>query len=1270
MGATVLPVAAAPPEQLKPPSTPSVDGFGQHISADDSFDPRIATPFPDQSASTASIQTSGGPDTFGYWWNDNSLFNWIDARTGVQLPLTGDDNYYGPVDIGFNFRYYENNYVQLYVSTNGLISLGEGTSPYSNQSIPMTEWPNNLIAPFWDDLCVSCYISGSIYYRWGGSAPFRYFVVAWHDVTRYENSGPLTFEVVLYENGDIVMQYLTLSGTLNSTTVGIENATGSDGLLYLYNASGLVSGKAIRFYRPPPAGRVAVNRHYEGALVTPGSRKVFSFQARNTGDAGNDVYDLSSNSGWPVSFFREDGATPLTDSDGDGLVDTGSVEQNSLFTVTAQIMAPPTATIGESNTATITMRSSRTTEKYESITLQTAVPAPFAQVYIDSADGAMSFYLARPAEQLFSKASPENQRGRDVAVAELPNGAFVYIWGNEGCAGSFCELQFINLEYALLGRYATPTGEARRLTDHSSAAINTYDLSPALAVTPDGAIGVFWRRRLYNNSNGTSNENLWFVTLTGAGNPVGAPINLTNNSNWNTGNDLNVPQFFNPHITATTDNRFVLAWNRSHLTNAGWVDDIYYSVRASSGSEIHSITKLTNSTPGTVGFYQSALAQLTSGRTFLSWNGRQNSNDDIYFVVLDSNGALLKQITNLSIDETVVDWWNWDAVQLSDGKILAAWEAWGCYADEWTPRIRFVLLDASFNRIGEPQCLPRLAATAKGDTSASLAADHAGHVVFTWKNVDDGYQRDLYYALLNTNGTIQSPPMIFRTSQTITSTFQTNAMGYGNTTVSYIAGSPQRITMSTSAPTLTADGSSQSTITAAVSDALGNRILDIPVTFVTSLGMIVGQAVTDVNGYATVQLTAGIELGTAIVGSTAGAARSQIEIPLVAGPPAVLTLTAETQTLIADGSSQSVIRATVRDAYTHLLAGKAVNFSTTLGTITGQATTDANGETTVMLTAGLTLGAATVTASTDGASNQIDVQLGLGPATSISVVADRASVTADDKSQVRITATVHDEYSHPVPNFTLTFESTLGTIATQATTDANGSASAFLDVGKQAGTAIVTVSSGSLIGQTNIILLAPYYSLYLPAIANPKPPASKPPVPQFVNSGFEQGAGIGWQELVNSTPGTLIYAYGAKPAVPKPVEGSYVAWLGGKPNQINTLRQTLLLPQVYSLGLRYVYYIASEESNCNNDHVIVRLTTNQTQRILDNFNLCNTTATGGNWQARITDLPGEFNGSLLTLTFESTLNGSNNSNFFLDAVTLCSDDPTAPIATQRCAAAQ
>jgi hypothetical protein len=130
-------------------------------------------------------------------------------------------------------------------------------------------------------------------------------------------------------------------------------------------------------------------------------------------------------------------------------------------------------------------------------------------------------------------------------VAETPDGNFVYAWTKGRCLDNNCNTYVSEIEYALLDRYGNTVRPVSKLTDHTGATMDTYDY-PAVAVAPNGRIGVLWYRYLWNGSTGKSNYNIWFAILDASGNRVYGPVNLTNNNAWGTWSDLNVPRFLLP----------------------------------------------------------------------------------------------------------------------------------------------------------------------------------------------------------------------------------------------------------------------------------------------------------------------------------------------------------------------------------------------------------------------------------------------------------------------------------------------------------------------------------------------------------------------------------------------------------------------------------------------------------------------------------------------------------------------------------------------------
>lgn len=182
---------------------------------------------------------------------------------------------YGSLNIGFNFTYFGNTYSQFYISTNGLLTFGTGTTDPSEDPIPTAGSPNNFIAPFWDDLVIDP--SGNILYTTVGASPNRKLIVQFRNMGFYY--GPIyvgTFSVILYETSNkIQFQYRVLilpSSPLvhgENATIGIENSDGTAGVQYAYhNATAITTGQAISFTPSGSTYDMNSNAMYDGVYLT------------------------------------------------------------------------------------------------------------------------------------------------------------------------------------------------------------------------------------------------------------------------------------------------------------------------------------------------------------------------------------------------------------------------------------------------------------------------------------------------------------------------------------------------------------------------------------------------------------------------------------------------------------------------------------------------------------------------------------------------------------------------------------------------------------------------------------------------------------------------------------------------------------------------------------------------------------------------------------------------------------------------------------------
>ncbi len=188
----------------------------------------------------------GGPDGFGYSWVDSDyaggpVYDWYDI-SGIG-DVVGEGGNFGPFPLGFGFSYYGEIFDSIRVGTKGWLSFTSASGTYANQAIPNALEPNNMLAPFWDDLSPN--FGGAVYYF--ADAGNDRFIVQWDAVWHFPDGPAETFQAILNADGSIVYQYHTVAVD-DVCTVGIENAAGTDGLQVIYNTGGyLHDGLAIRF---------------------------------------------------------------------------------------------------------------------------------------------------------------------------------------------------------------------------------------------------------------------------------------------------------------------------------------------------------------------------------------------------------------------------------------------------------------------------------------------------------------------------------------------------------------------------------------------------------------------------------------------------------------------------------------------------------------------------------------------------------------------------------------------------------------------------------------------------------------------------------------------------------------------------------------------------------------------------------------------------------------------------------------------------------------
>jgi len=238
-------------DQVEPARRVYPDGFHDYDDVKGIDDPRVGLPV---------TRDAGGPDLFGYYWIDSDIsggpaFAWDDiSATGVEVAdELDDDNFFGPIPLGFDFPFYNETYSEFYIGSNGIIGF-DTTNMKSRYKkwIPNDTAPNAIIAWMWDDLdpTDSDNADRKVYYDTTGG----------HCVIMFENYSEygayagdvITAEVILEPDGTITIQYLSIASgfDIGSSTVGIESPDGTDGLEVAYLTEYVHDGLAVRFFMP------------------------------------------------------------------------------------------------------------------------------------------------------------------------------------------------------------------------------------------------------------------------------------------------------------------------------------------------------------------------------------------------------------------------------------------------------------------------------------------------------------------------------------------------------------------------------------------------------------------------------------------------------------------------------------------------------------------------------------------------------------------------------------------------------------------------------------------------------------------------------------------------------------------------------------------------------------------------------------------------------------------------------------------------------------
>jgi predicted outer membrane repeat protein len=316
---------------------------------------------------------TGGPDAYGYTFTDSNEvggpdFKWIDiTSTGRELLTAGDDVASSPVELGFPVVLYGVIQTNLVATSNGYLSTdpaekGVDATPDCPLPAVPSEGRGTRIYALHDDLTLDSSSAG-VYYQYFKLSPHPHSkmgvsVFTW-DNLRFDNGSafPLNFQVLLFDDGDILLQYDTSGLTWGgSSTVGLVEDGTRDGILYMCTTPGAITdGLAVAF--SPPT--IEINSGLD-AFNTPSGLQVTLREAlRDIPSGGRIVLPLSL-SGDVMNLASNFGSLEIPDGKAVH-IDPGDLDNGALipFEVTGRRLNDPIFAVGED--ALLTIRGMRLT---------------------------------------------------------------------------------------------------------------------------------------------------------------------------------------------------------------------------------------------------------------------------------------------------------------------------------------------------------------------------------------------------------------------------------------------------------------------------------------------------------------------------------------------------------------------------------------------------------------------------------------------------------------------------------------------------------------------------------------------------------------------------------------------------------------------------------------------------------------------------------------------------------------------------------------------
>ncbi len=193
---------------------------------------------------------------YGTWRSDQPdgpTATWINPPSSATTITLGDDDFSTPINIGFNFHFFDQIYTSVIIGANGTISfspLGITPTGYASGCLPISESPNETLIPLHLDLDPS-QIGARVSYAATSSG----FLISWEDVPLFGTTTyRLSFQALLMPDGRVSMNYKQIGALplILTPSAGVQQSTTQFQSLGCGTILSVSSGQTIEL-RPQPA---------------------------------------------------------------------------------------------------------------------------------------------------------------------------------------------------------------------------------------------------------------------------------------------------------------------------------------------------------------------------------------------------------------------------------------------------------------------------------------------------------------------------------------------------------------------------------------------------------------------------------------------------------------------------------------------------------------------------------------------------------------------------------------------------------------------------------------------------------------------------------------------------------------------------------------------------------------------------------------------------------------------------------------------------------